>query len=47
MTKKSNHSDKVVVHVLTTAYMSHYDQCVFVRDLATREILITTISKSS
>jgi hypothetical protein len=31
-TKVSNNYDKVVIHILMTAYMSHYDQCDYVRD---------------
>jgi hypothetical protein len=32
-TKVSNNYDKVVIHILMTAYMSHYNQCDYVRDV--------------
>ena len=47
VTKKySIDSDKVVVLILTTAYISHYDQCDYVRHVATCDMCTTTISKS-
>jgi hypothetical protein len=32
-TKVSNNYDKVVIHIVMTTYMSHYDQCDYVRDV--------------
>jgi hypothetical protein len=46
MKKVSLDSDKVVVHILTTAYVSHYDQCVYVRDAATCEIYVSQLSSN-
>jgi hypothetical protein len=44
MKKVSLDSDKVVVHILTIAYMSRYDQCDCVRDVATCEVCVSQLS---
>jgi hypothetical protein len=41
MKKISIDFDKVVVHILTTAYMSRYDQCDCVRGVATCEVCVS------
>jgi hypothetical protein len=41
MKKVSLDFDKVVVHILTTVYTSHYNQCDNVNEVATCEICVS------